>query len=76
MTDLIFVSEKLSLDQPPHLLVLFHSLQDFFSIAFKDLLSAIIVHLESHYIASKSFQTFHTSPTDFDEKTPNVTDWF
>ena len=54
--------KKLSLDEPPHILVLFHGMQDFTSIAFKDLLSAIFVGLESHHIASKSFQTFHTSP--------------
>ena len=44
------------------MLVLLLSVQDFTSMAFKDLLSGIFVHLQSHHIVSKSLQTFHTSP--------------
>ena len=46
------------------MLVLFQSLQDFTYIAFKGLLCINCLHSESHHIASKSFETFHTSPND------------
>ena len=46
------------------MLVLFQSLQDFTYIAFKGLLCINCLHSESHHIASKSFETFHTLPND------------
>ena len=46
------------------LLILFQSLQDFTYIAFKGLLCINCLHSESHHIASKSFETFHTLPND------------
>ena len=46
------------------MLVLFQSLQNFTYIAFKGLLCNNCLHSESHYIASKSFETFHTLPND------------
>ena len=56
--------KKLSLELAPIMLVLFQSLQDFTYIAFKGLLCINGLHSESHHIASKSFETFHTSPND------------
>ena len=56
--------KKLSLDQQPNILVLLQSLQDFTYIAFKGLLYSNCLHSESHRIASKSFETFHTPPND------------
>ena len=65
MTDSIFVVEKkLSLELAPIMLVLFQSLQHFTYIAFKGLLFINCLHSESHHIASKSFETFHTLPND------------
>ena len=46
------------------MLVLFQSLQDFTYIAFKGLLCINCLHSESHHIASKSFETFHTPLND------------
>ena len=46
------------------MLVLFQSLQDFTYIVFKGLLCINCVHSESHHIASKSFETFHTALND------------
>ena len=54
--------KKLSLECAPIMLVLFQSLQDFTYIAFKGLLCINCLHSESHDIASKSFETFHTPP--------------
>ena len=54
--------KKLSLECAPIMLVLFQSLQDFTYIAFKGLLCINCLHSESHHIASKSFETFHTPP--------------
>ena len=56
--------KKLSLELAPIMLVLFQSLQDFTYIAFKGLLCINCLHSESHHIASKSFETFHTLPND------------
>ena len=56
--------KKLSLELAPIMLVLFQSLQDFTYIAFKGLLCINGLHSESHHIASKSFETFHTPPND------------
>ena len=56
--------KKLSLELAPIMLVLFQSLQDFTYIAFKGLLCINCLHSESHHIASKSFETFHTQPND------------
>ena len=56
--------KKLSLELAPIMLVLFQSLQDFTYIAFKGLVCINCVHSESHHIASKSFETFHTPPND------------
>ena len=56
--------KKLSLECAPIMLVLFQSLQDFTYIAFKGLLCINCLHSESHHIASKSFETFHTPPND------------
>ena len=46
------------------MLVLLQSLQDFTYIPFKGLLCINCLHSESHHIASKSFETFHTPPND------------
>ena len=54
--------KKLSLDYPGHILVLFQCLLDFTYISFKGLLCGIFVHFTYHHSASKSFETFHTSP--------------
>ena len=56
--------KKLSLELAPIMLVLFQSLQDFTYIAFKGLLCIYCLHSESHHIASKSFETFHTPSND------------
>ena len=56
--------KKLILELAPIMLVLFQSLQDFTYIAFKGLLCINCLHSESHHMASKSFETFHTSPND------------
>ena len=56
--------KKLSLELAPIMLVLFQSLQDFTYIAFKGLLCITCLHSESHHIASKSFETFHTTLND------------
>ena len=56
--------KKLSLELAPIMLVLLQSLQNFTYIAFKGLLCINCLHSESHYIASKSFETFHTLPND------------
>ena len=56
--------KKLSLDYPGQILVVFHCLLDFNYMAFKGLLCGIFVHLESHHIASKSFEIFPTSPNN------------
>ena len=56
--------KKLSLELAPIMLVLFHSLQDFTYMAFKGLLCINCLHSQSHHIASKSFETFHTPPND------------
>ena len=56
--------KKLSLELAPIMLVLFQSLQDFTYLAFKSLLCINCLHSESHDIASKSFETFHTLPND------------
>ena len=56
--------KKLSLECAPIMLVLFQSLQDFTHIAFKGLLCINCLHSESHHIASKSFETFHTPLND------------
>ena len=56
--------KKLSLECAPIMLVLFQSLPDFTYIAFKGLLCINCLHSESHHIASKSFETFHTPPND------------
>ena len=52
--------KKLSLELAPIMLVLFQSLQDFTYIAFKGLLFINCLHSESHHIAWKWFDTFHT----------------
>ena len=56
--------KKLSLDYPGQILVVFHCLLDFNYMAYKGLLCGIFVHLESHHIASKSFEIFPTSPNN------------
>ena len=56
--------KKLTLALAPILLVLFQSVQDFTYIAFKGLVCINCVRSESHHIASKSFETFHTPPND------------
>ena len=56
--------KKLSLDQPRNILVLLQSLQDFTCLAFKGLLCINSLHSESHHIALKSIETFHTPPID------------
>ena len=52
--------KKPSFDYPGLILVLFQCLVTY--IAFKVLLCGIFVHLTYHHIASKSFETLHTSP--------------
>ena len=56
--------KKLCLELAPNMVVLFQCLQDFTYIAFKGLLCINCLHSESHHIASKSFETFHTTPND------------
>ena len=56
--------KKLSLELAPIMLVLFQSLQDFTYIAFKGLLFINCLHSESHHIAWKWFDTFHTLLND------------
>ena len=45
--------------------MLFQCLLYFTYMAFQGLLCGIFVHLESHHIASKSFEIFHTSPKNW-----------
>ena len=56
--------KKLSFELAPIMLMLFQSLQDFTYIAFKGLPCINCLHSESHHIASKSLETFHTPPND------------
>ena len=56
--------KKLSLELAPMMLVRFQSYQDFAHIPFKSLPCINCLHSESHHIASKSFETFHTLPND------------
>ena len=54
--------KKLSLEYSTHILVLFWSLPDFTSIAFKGFLCGIFVHVATHHTASRSLEIFHASP--------------
>ena len=64
LTDSAVVDKKPSLELVGHIIVVLQSLKDFTYVAFKGFLCFIFVYLAVHHIASKSFETFHTSPNN------------
>ena len=70
--------KKLGLEYSTHILVLFWSLPDFTSIAFKGFLCAMFVHVATHHTASRSLEIFHASPSQclFMSKISLSQSWF
>ena len=70
--------KKLDLEYSTHILVLFWSLPDFTSIAFKGFLCAMFVHVAAHHTASRSLEIFHASPNQclFMRKISLSQSWF
>ena len=77
-SDQSLLMKKLSLEHSTHILVLFWSLPDFTSIAFKGFLCGMFVHVATHHTTSRSLEIFHASPNQclFMRKISLSQSWF
>ena len=64
LTDSAVVDKKTTLELLEHIIVILWSPKHFTYLAFKGFLCFYIVYVAFHHIASKSFETFHTSPNN------------
>ena len=65
LTESAVVDKKPTLELLEHIIVVLQSPKDFTYLAFKGFLCFNFVYFAVHHIASKSFETFHTSPNNW-----------